>query len=313
MGKTLHTSYSLFNTLGMCPRKWQLSRKYEPKVKARALAEGDVFHQVLGKFYGQGDQAQGMQVFDLIHQDYLTEARQGGLKDDQIDQLEGKFGALRAILTAYWDRLAQHDLKRFRFLAIEKPFEIRLSSTLVLHGFIDGLWEDVDSGVKYIAEHKYKADHNEELMALDLQVSLYTLAMIPEYGILPTLYNVARKPLQKRKAGEPAGTFAGRVVEAINEELKGFQYRHTEIQSRFFVRQRYSRGKRDLEVALEQTKAMAKAMKAFDRKPETIWRNVGEHCLYMCPFKGICLEEDPILVEQFFNDKAKQKAQAGAI
>jgi len=308
VGKTLYTSYSLFSTLGMCPRKWQLSRKYEPKVKAKALAEGDVFHQVLAKFYTQADQAQGMGVFDIIHQDYLDEAKRGGLKDDQIEQLEGKFEALRGILVAYWDKIAQHDLKRFKFLAIEKRFEIRLSRDLILHGYIDGLWEDQDSGVKYLVEHKYKTDHQEELMALDLQISLYTLAMVPEYGILPTLYNVARKPLQKRKAGEPAGAFARRVVEAINEELEVFQYHPTEIQSRFFVRQRYSRGKRDLEIALEQTKAMAKAMRAFERKPETIWRNVGEHCLYMCPFKSICLEEDPILVEQFYNEKYKEKS-----
>ena len=308
MGNILRTSYSALSTLGMCPRKWQLSQKYEPKAKAKALAEGDVFHQVLGKFYGQGDFDKGMRVFDLIHQDYLDEAKRGGLGADPIDQLEERFSALSKVLCSYWDNVCRHDLQRFRILAVEKPFSIRLSPSLELSGYIDGVWEEINTGIKYIVEHKYKAEHHEELAPLDLQVSLYTLALIPEYGILPTLYNVARKPLQKRKAGEPLEVFAGRVVKAVSEGLEGFQYHPTEIASRYFVRQRYSRGKRDLEIALEQAKAMASAMKGFKRKPETIWRNVGEHCLYMCPFKAICLEEDPILVDQFFHDKEKEHA-----
>lgn len=313
MAKTVHGSYSLLSTLALCPRKWQLSRRYEPKVKARALAEGDVFHQVLGKFYGVQDYAKGREVLDLVADEYLAQAKANGLSQGQVEALESRFAGLGGVASVYWDKIAQPDFKRFRFLWIEKPFTVRLSRTLVLHGYVDGVWEDLSTGVRYIVEHKYKSDHHEELMPLDLQVSLYTLALIPEFGVLPTLYNVARKPLQKRKPLESFVDFSKRIREAILSESEGFAYRHDEFESRFFVRQRYSRGKGDLEVALEQARAMAKAMKAFDRRPELVYRNVGEHCLFMCPFRSICLEEDPLVVEQFFHDKRKLEAKAKAV
>lgn len=302
----VHGSYSLLSTLALCPRKWQLSRRYEPKIKARALAEGDVFHQVLGKFYGLQDRAKGQEVLDIVSDDYLTEARKHGLSPLQMEQLENRFVMLSGITSTYWDKIALHDFNRFKFLDIEKQFTVRLARDFVLHGYVDGVWEDLASGVKYIVEHKYKADHHDELMPLDLQVSLYTLALIPEYGVLPTLYNVARKPLQKRGVQESSSDFSKRVREAILKESEGFTYRHDEYETRFFVRRRYSRGKRDLEIALEQARAMAKAMRAFDRHPERIYRNVGEHCLFMCQFRDICIDEDPLVIEQRFNRKDRK-------
>lgn len=297
---TRFISYSSLSTLGMCPRKFVLSKRYEPKVKSKDLALGDVFHKVLAAFYSKKREEDGASVFNAAFRDYIDQAKRNGL---DTYALEGAFTSLESILLAYWNKVASHDVDRFEFIAIEKPFEVRLSRDLVLHGFVDGIWQDRDSGVKYIVEHKYKSDHYSDLIELDFQVSLYTLALAPEYGILPTIYNVARKPAHKRISGEPLSSFVERVVKAIYDKLDDFEYKHTNFNSRYFIRDVYSRGRRELEVALEQARYMAKAMRNFLKNPNTAWRNVGEHCMYMCPFRSICIEEDRILVEKFFSCK----------
>jgi hypothetical protein len=305
VGKKLkgkYRSYSQFSTFGMCPRKWQLSKKFEPKIIAAPLAEGDIFHLAVGKMYAQNDPNAGKAVFDFARNDYLQRLSTAKASQEQIDRLTVKFAALEAMITCYAKSIFSMDMTRFEVLETEKEFRVKAGPGLVLGGFIDGIWRDKQSGVRFIVEHKYKSAHEPELMPLDLQVSLYTLALLEEYGPLPTLYNVALKPANRQGKNETTAEFVTRLTASIDEEMQAFRWTPGDFKEKRFVRQTYSRGRAELTAALSQIRTQHKAMTAVARTGEA-WRNVGDHCLWMCPFKNICIEEDALVIDRFFDRK----------
>jgi CRISPR/Cas system-associated exonuclease Cas4 (RecB family) len=287
----------------MCPRKHQLGKKYEPKVTAAALAEGDVFHLCLGKMYAQANPDAGREIFQVTRDNYMSSARAAGAKSEAIERLEQKFSNLFGMLEAYATYIVPKDLDKYEVLAVEKEFMVPLERGLKLRGFIDGVFRDKQSGVRYIVEHKYKSKHEDDLMPLDLQVSLYTLALLEEYGPLPTLYNVALKPMNRRGKNESATDFTYRVGQAIHDEMAAFRWTPGEYEGKYFLRRTYSRGKAELTAALQQVRSQNRIMKIVEKDPKMVWRNVGEHCLFMCPFKPICIEEDPLVIDQFYDLK----------
>ena len=301
-------SYSQFSTFGMCPRKYQLGKKYEPKMTAAPLAEGDVFHLALGKMYAQADPNAGREIFRVTRDNYIADAKASGAKPEAIERLEQKFYNLHGMLEAYATVIVPQDLQRYEILAVEKEFLIPLERGLKLRGFVDGVWKDKQSGVRFIVEHKYKSKHEDDLMAMDLQVSLYTLALLEEYGPLPTLYNVALKPMNRRGIKESATDFAARVGQAIKDEMATFRWTPGEYEGKYFLRRTYSRGKAELTAALQQVRSQNRIMKIVEKDPSMVWRNVGDHCLFMCPFKPICIEEDTLLIDQYYERKGAPPA-----
>jgi hypothetical protein len=271
-----------------------LSRKYEVQRKAKALAEGELMHLALGKMYGTRDFHHANAVIDAYQAELSQEPR------EDAAELATKFEILRNVARIYWEKVAQNDLQVFAIEAIEEPFELEVAPGITLVGYIDGIWRHIPTGVHFIVEHKYKQEHQEELMSLDLQVSTYTLAMLPKYGHLPTLYNVVRKPQLKLGKKETPAEFVARVAEAVTEEM---EWAATDIKSRYFVRSMYTRGKRELAVALASVKEMACRMVELQVRPERVIRNVGDQCLYFCPFRDICIEEDPMVVQSRFIER----------
>lgn len=298
-------SYSQFAQFGQCPRKRQLSQRYEPKVTAAALAEGDVFHLCLAKMYRQGKTEAGREVFEITRDGYLTDAKDAGLPVDKIEKLEIKFSNLAVILEAYGTYILPRDLDHYEILEVEMEFKVDLDDKTELRGFVDGIFRDRKTGVRYIVEHKYKSGHDDDLVPLDLQVSLYTLALLPVYGHLPTLYNVGLKPANRRGKNETMADFSARVADLVRKEAAAFRWTSGEFDSKNFLRRTYSRGNGELSAALQQVRSQARFMKEIDENPELVWRNVGDHCLYMCPFKPICIEEDPLLIGQLYDRKYK--------
>jgi CRISPR/Cas system-associated exonuclease Cas4 (RecB family) len=297
-------SYTQFQSFSLCPRKWVLSRKYEPKVKALALSEGGVFHRALAALATTGTWAD---EFARAEKECTEKATAGGSKPEFLEKLNAKLAAARAMMLVYSSEIFIHDSNQYDFLKTESDFRVRIARGLYLKGIVDGVWRDKKTGTRYIVEHKYKAEHHEELMPLDLQVSLYTLALIGEYGTaLPTLYNVIKKPLHRFKSGESYPDFTLRVNEKVMEDQKGFQY-GPEFESKFFIRRAYTRGRSELAVVVDQIKEVARRMNQVWRHPENAYRNVGEHCVYGCPFTKICSEEDEFIVGQFYDRINKEE------
>lgn len=299
----MNRSYSQFSAFAMCPRKHVLSRKYDTKVKAAALAEGDVFHLTLGKMYAQGKAEAGKEILDFARNNYLEEANKAGSSPEAIEKLEAKFAALVQMIETYKTMIFTEDMKRYEVLETEKSFRVKAGRGLWLNGFVDGVWKSRESGVRFIVEHKYKSSHDEELMSLDLQVSLYTLALVEQYGgPLPTLYNVALKPQNRRSEGEPLDAFVKRVVKSIEKDAADFKWA-PEYASKRFIRRAYSRGRGELKAVLDQIRSMNRVMTRIEKDPSLAWRNPGDHCLWMCQYKPLCIDEDPMIVDRFFDLK----------
>jgi CRISPR/Cas system-associated exonuclease Cas4 (RecB family) len=296
-------TYSNYSTFALCPRKWQLGRKYEPKITHAALAEGDLFHLSVAKMYAQNDPKAGEAVFDFTKGEYLKRLTAAKAPQDTVDKWEMKFAALEAMIHAYATQIFVHDSKRFTVLHTEKKFKVKIAPGLTLVGSVDGIWQDRQSGVRFIVEHKYKTGHEEELIALDLQVSLYTLALLEEFGPLPTLYNVALKPGNRQGVKETPADFIARLKTVITDEMANFRWTPGDFREKRFLRQTYSRGRAELTAALNQIRSQDKVMRGIQKDPGKVWRNVGDHCLYFCPFKSICIEEDPLVVDRFFDKK----------
>jgi len=287
----IRVSYTQLRDLAECERRWQLGRKYEIRTKSKALAEGELMHLCLGKMYGTRDFSHAGAVIDAYQNQMSEEPR------EDAAELAIKFEVLRGMAYTYWDSIAAFDLKLFSIEEIETPFEIEVAPGIVLSGFVDGIWKHIPSGTRFIVEHKYKQDHHQELMSLDLQVSIYTLAMLPKYGHLPTLYNVIRKPQLRIGKKETPREFVQRVRDSVAEELV---WSATDMKTRYFVRHTYTRGQRELAVALSSVREMAIRMMELHYRPERVIRNVGDHCLYFCPFRDICIEDDPMIAQDRF-------------
>lgn len=300
------TSYSQFSTFGFCPRRWQLSRKYEPKYKHAALMEGDAMHQALAKFYGTASKQKADELLDHVFSNIRQEMEESGAHADKVSDFQNRSAALVAVFQTYVEQVGVPDLNRFEFEALEEPFKVDLGNGLTLDGVVDGVWKDRETKIRYLVEHKYKQSFNSEMMHLDLQVSLYTLALIPRFGILPTLYNVILKPMHKPKSGEKPAEFGARVLAACREDL--VVRSGVEISGRV-VRNRYTRGRRDLEMALSQIRAQRRSMDELTADPSRVWRNIGDQCVYMCPFREICVDEDALAVNALFVEKSQEKKE----
>jgi len=309
----MNRSYSQFSTFALCPRKHVLGRKYESKVKATALAEGDIFHLCLGKMYAQGDADAGLEVFKVTREQYLKDAKEGGASTESIERMIVKFASLEAMLKAYREKIFPGDMARYDILAVEKSFDIKVARGLRLRGYVDGIWRDKSSGVRFIMEHKYKTSHEEDLMHLDLQVSLYTAAMIEEYGPLPTFYNVALKPQNRMKKNETHHDFVTRIYTDVTEKMTGFLYSPGDFACDRFVRKTYSRGKTELKAAIDQITSMDRVMRRVEKHPELAWRNVGDHCLWLCSFRPVCIDEDPMDVNRLYELKQRMEPKKESV
>ena len=301
-------SYSQFKTFGMCPRKWWLSRRYDPKLKSSALAEGDLFHIALAKYYAQNDKKAGMDSLTAVAEEYRLQTEEAGASDAVREKLDTKINLLYTMAEMYFDQIAIRDHTRFEILAVEKPFSFKISEDLQIDGFIDMIVRDRVTGARYIGEHKYQTDFDEELLALDLQSTIYVSSQIPEFGILPVIYNVTRKPQYRQGKKETRPEFLVRAKKAALEEMMGWNgYQPNEFSSKFFERRVFSRGRTDMASCLAQMIGQDKMMQIVEANPMHASRNVGDQCLYFCPFKSICIDEDPLAVENFFVDKWAQQ------
>jgi hypothetical protein len=87
-----------------------------------------------------------------------------------------------------------------------------------------------------------------------------------------------------------------------------FRWTPGEYEGKYFLRRTYSRGKAELTAALQQVRSQNRIMKIVEKDPSMVWRNVGDHCLFMCPFKPICIEEDTLLIDQYYERKGAPPA-----
>jgi len=280
-------SFSELNTFWMCPRKHELEYKKQikPKVEDIKLFEGRLMHALLKEIYKP--ERSISEILDEEYKRYFSLLK----REDKKQEFDEKFARIRACFDIYLAEVASSDVEKYDVLEVESDIEVEIDD-FILEGKIDAIFKEKQKGTLYIVEHKYRSDISDELVFLDFQISIYTMALIGEFKtILPTLYNVIKKPAFRLKQGEDLTEFELRVKEALKER-----------KDEFFIRRIYSRSKRQLEVSLRQIRDTLKVINSVN------YRNVGEHCLYMCPYKEICLFEDEHIIKEKFVLENQQDA-----
>lgn len=64
MGKNNHFSWSQISTYRQCPKKWQLSRDWEPLEKSVPLVMGSLIHEALGFFYSHTPEERNWHILE---------------------------------------------------------------------------------------------------------------------------------------------------------------------------------------------------------------------------------------------------------
>lgn len=298
----IRSSYSQLKDFAMCPEQWRLSRKYEPKDKNDAAVLGSAFHAAAARAYAQKNVTAGL--------DYLNALVDSVPKDSFA--LPG-LCTMRAAFDLFGSKVLCRDFEEFDVLEVEEEHKIDLPGAGELTAIIDLVVQHRSSGIKYIVEHKYKSDFDEGLPERDDQSTIYAAARLKKYGhLLPTLYNVVRKPLYKQKANEPAMEFGGRTFVSMMDEEQGFSYHPTGYKSRFLVRMAYSRGPAHLREAMARIRAQMSVMEKIQNGTLKAWLSPGDHCRW-CPVRTLCPIEDDLVAERFFNFKDGRNVKVGSI
>jgi hypothetical protein len=184
-----------------------------------------------------------------------------------------------------------------------------LEGSGVLVAIIDLVVKHRRSGLKYIVDHKYKADFDEGFPERDDQGSIYAISKFAKYGsLLPMIYNVVRKPLYRVKQGEAAADFGRRCYTEMAEEEVKFAYHPNAYKSRFFVRQIYSRGALHVQETLARIRSQMTVMEWIRDGKGKAWLNPGDWCRW-CPVRALCPVEDDIVGRALFVPKEKRSVE----
>ena len=295
---------SEIKSLFMCPRNHHLGfeQGLQPKRKKIYFDEGTAAHNAMETIYSGGTIDAAIASYDKIYEGHII-----GLEKypNEKDKAISKFLATRALVLVYLESVAPADMKKYDTSHVEEEFAVPILDMdgkpipdVMFAGKMDGIWTEREGNrASMVVEHKFYASFNEveNTLYLDQQVTLYALAAALAFGVkVPiTLYNVARKPKNERQKDESPDEFFYRIYELVNDN-----------KAKYFSRVPITRGYQHFKVAHEILFNAAMIITGKAPLPYK-YRNVGDQCLWLCPFKSICLEQDPRITEQMFEKKPK--------
>lgn len=294
-------TYSEYACYARCPRQHWLryDRRLEPKMPSRYFEEGKAGHAAFETFYRGGTIAEAMRAFQGFADSFFQRLTELG---EPLDEYQHKIAGLAGVTRAYLETVGKADQKRYRVLATEQTFEVSIFDQPdgpVYAGKIDGIWREKSSSRAIVVEHKFLRswDPDLNLLALDMQVSFYTIGARAALGIdtSVTLYNVVRKPQHKPKAGETPEEFGQRMHDLAISESK-------EDPERWFMRRTVHRSNQQLATALEDLRTVTRKMESDPAR----YRNVSSDTCRMCSFVQICLNDDPGVTSELFVERPEQ-------
>ena len=294
-------------SLFMCPKNHDLGyvRGLEPKRRKIYFDEGTAGHAALQSFYSGGTLEEAIGKFDEIYDNHMKSIAQ--YPEDHSKSIM-KFMRVRALVTAYLQNVAQEDMKKYDTSHVEEEFVVPILDPsgkpmegVAFAGKLDGIWTEREGNkVSMVVEHKFYSGFNEtdNVMYLDQQVTLYALAAAIKFGVkVPvTVYNVCVKPRNERTQKETQEEFFYRILELVSDKKN---------KNTYFKRIPVTRGPQHFRLAHEILYNAALIITGQKKVPY-LYRNVGDHCLWLCPFKPICIEEDPRTLEQLYKKKDKR-------
>lgn len=299
-------SNSEIASLFRCPRNHELSftRRLQPKKRKIYFDEGTAGHSAFQAFYSGKSVEESVAEFDKIYESHMESI---AAYPEDHDKAIVKFLRLRALIVAYLEKVGKEDMKAYNTAHVEEEFVVPILDMegnplpdVMFAGKLDGIWtERTGNKVSMVVEHKFYSSFNEtdNVMYLDQQVTLYALAAAIKFGVkVPvTLYNVCVKPRNEKTKTETPDEFFYRIYELTSDPKNRDTYFH---------RMPVTRGPQHFRIAHEILYNAALIITGKKPMPY-LYRNVGDHCLWLCPFKQICLEEDPRVLDQMYEKKAK--------
>jgi hypothetical protein len=298
-------TYSEISCLSMCPRKhnFQYVRCLSPKSRSIFLDESTAAHEALECFYKGGTSEDAIDAFDEVYDRHINMLEDLGRGTKEAIE---RFLRIRALTVAYFDHVGEKDRTMYDFSHVEQEFNVPVFDPkgnevegVRFCGKMDGIWtQKMGRKLKNVVEHKFFSsfDETRNTLMLDLQVTLYAMVAQTMFGVeVPiTLYNVARKPANTMRAKESHDDFYYRVLN--DHVLKN--------PDSYFSRVPVTRGRRHFQEARKFLYHGAMILTGRTPLPY-VWRNIGQHCLFLCSYRHICLEETPRTIMDLFEVREK--------
>lgn len=309
-------TYSELSSLFMCPKNHNFNyiQGLQPKRRRIPLDEGSAAHTAMQVYYDGGTVPQAIAGFDKIYDDHVAAMQKHGYADYLPESVQ-KFLRTRALVTVYLETVGPQDRKKYTFDYVEREFQVPIIDPegkevpgVKFAGKLDGIWrERTGRKLLMVVEHKFLAsfDENSNTLMLDPQVTLYALAAKIAFGVeIPiTLYNVCRKPQNKKSGKESDDEFFYRVLEAIKDPKTKRDY---------FKRVPITRGPQDFKIARELLYYGSQIITGKMPLPY-LYRNVGDHCLWKCAFRPPCGDEgNQRLIDGLYEKKPKRHPELEA-
>lgn len=305
MPKLIKLSASSIRQFLNCRRRWwfEYVEGLEPLVKPEPLTMGAAIHA-------------GLEVVSrkAFSEDEIAKAIRGEFSQDELDQSGANPDIAMLACKAY---AAQDYWKHWRFLDIEKQFEVPMGHGRRLRGYFDGIVEV--EGSLFVLERKTVAGMVSERqlhhLLWDLQAGVYALAarelgldvrgILYEYIPKPTIEQALATPAEFRKYTKEKRDKAGNITEPsrlyanmrdTDETKPEFLHRveawYGEHQD-CFVRHIVFRNEAQLDTLAGQVKMIASDIRECENSGTGFYMNPSACSVLSCPFASICLEDTP--------------------
>lgn len=302
----IEVTTSMLRCFKECRRRY----KYEyidllkPAVKPTALEIGTLYHKMLESYITDG----------------TTEIN---LKEEEVDEVN--LAIAQAMATAYVKWSQEQDLE---FVEVELPFIVSVGHGKRLKGKIDAVVERNEE--YFLVEHKTTSQYNEEyLQSLMLEEQptnyLYAFNKMVDHAELgginkkavgmfylivekPTIKPYKATPIEQRKYKKDGSLYANQ--REFDETLEEFKdrlakwYAEEERIHRHFIYRKANELKEHIEDLQLQIKDLIRA-----EADGTYYRNPASCKIFGCPYRALCIAEDPKNFIDLYENKTKRNEE----
>lgn len=302
----IEVTTSMLRCFKECRRRY----KYEyidllkPAVKPTALEIGTLYHRMLESYITDG----------------TTEIN---LKEEEVDEVN--LAIAQAMATAYVKWSQEQDLE---FIEVELPFIVSVGHGKRLKGKIDAVVER--NGEYFLVEHKTTSQYNEEyLQSLMLEEQptnyLYAFNKMVDHAELgginkkavgmfylivekPTIKPFKATPIEQRKYKKDGSLYANQ--REFDEPIEDFKirlakwYDEEERIHRHFIYRKANELKEHIEDLQLQIKDLIRA-----EADGTYYRNPASCKIFGCPYRALCIAEDPKNFIDLYENKTKRNEE----
>lgn len=302
----IEVTTSMLRCFKECRRRY----KYEyidllkPAVKPTALEIGTLYHKMLESYITDG----------------TTEIN---LKEEEVDEVN--LAIAQAMATAYVKWSQEQDLE---FVEVELPFIVSVGHGKRLKGKIDAVVERNEE--YFLVEHKTTSQYNEEyLQSLMLEEQptnyLYAFNKMVDHAELgginkkavgmfylivekPTIKPYKATPIEQRKYKKDGSLYANQrefdeTLEEFKERLAKW-YEEDERIHRHFIYRKANELKEHIEDLQLQIKDLIRA-----EADGTYYRNPASCKIFGCPYRALCIAEDPKNFIDLYANKTKRNEE----